>query len=74
MPGVYRYGINQLRAHLEPLVEKGLSSLLLFGVLEKLDKVSKRPVDEENNDCILNTGLHSLDITSFDTVQNTKNI
>lgn len=41
MPGVCRYGINQLRAHLEPLVKKGLSSLLLFGVLEKLDKVSR---------------------------------
>lgn len=43
MPGVSRFGINRLRAHLEPLVPKGLSSLLLFGVIDKLPKVSAFP-------------------------------
>ncbi|XP_044265673.1 delta-aminolevulinic acid dehydratase [Tribolium madens] len=38
MPGVSRYGINKLKDHLGPLVEKGLSSVLLFGVTEKLPK------------------------------------
>jgi delta-aminolevulinic acid dehydratase/porphobilinogen synthase len=41
MPGVSRYGINPLRVHLEPLVEKGLKSILLFGVVEKIEKVSQ---------------------------------
>lgn len=39
MPGVARYGINPLKKHLTPLVEKGLASILLFGVVEKLPKV-----------------------------------
>lgn len=34
MPGVKRMGINKLKQHLEPLVEKGLSSILLFGVVD----------------------------------------
>lgn len=38
MPGVARYGLNKLLAHLEPLVEKGLQSILLFGVIEKMPK------------------------------------
>lgn len=39
MPGVYRYGINQLENMLQPLVAKGLQSVLLFGVSQHLDKV-----------------------------------
>ncbi|GLV43772.1 Porphobilinogen synthase [Carabus blaptoides fortunei] len=38
MPGVFRYGVNKLKEHLTSLVEKGLSSLLLFGVPENLPK------------------------------------
>lgn len=38
MPGVARYGINKLKPHLEELVQKGLSSVILFGVIEKLNK------------------------------------
>ncbi|XP_058129946.1 delta-aminolevulinic acid dehydratase isoform X1 [Anopheles ziemanni] len=38
MPGVARYGLNKLLAHLEPLVGKGLQSILLFGVIEKMPK------------------------------------
>ncbi|XP_066584872.1 endoplasmic reticulum chaperone BiP [Prorops nasuta] len=38
MPGVYRYGINWLQKTLEPLVAKGLQSVLLFGVLKHLKK------------------------------------
>ncbi|XP_031849528.1 porphobilinogen synthase isoform X2 [Nomia melanderi] len=38
MPGVYRHGINQLRKMLEPLVSKGLQSILLFGVSKHLKK------------------------------------
>lgn len=41
MPGVSRFGVNSLRAHLEPLIAKGLSSILLFGVIEKLPKVNR---------------------------------
>lgn len=39
MPGISRLGINQAVKHLEPLVEKGLKSVLLFGVIETLPKV-----------------------------------
>lgn len=38
MPGVFRYGINELKAHLEPLVEIGLNSILIFGVVDKIPK------------------------------------
>lgn len=39
MPGVPRLGVNQVKKHLEPLVAKGLESVLLFGVTDKLSKV-----------------------------------
>lgn len=38
MPGVSRYGINRLRKMLQPLVSKGLQSILLFGVSKRLKK------------------------------------
>jgi len=38
MPGVCRFGINKLQLHLEPLVKMGLSSILLFGVVDRLPK------------------------------------
>lgn len=38
MPNVFRYGINQVQALLEPLVKKGLASVLLFGVVSNLPK------------------------------------
>lgn len=41
MPGVSRFGVNQALKHLEPLVANGLETILLFGVVESLTKVSK---------------------------------
>ncbi|XP_034230432.1 delta-aminolevulinic acid dehydratase [Thrips palmi] len=38
MPGVSRYGVNRLKEALEPIVKKGLKSILLFGVAESLPK------------------------------------
>lgn len=38
MPGVQRYGLNKLRAMLEPLVANGLASVLLFGTITDLPK------------------------------------
>lgn len=38
MPGVCRYGVTKLEAAIRPLVEAGLTSLLVFGVPEKLPK------------------------------------
>lgn len=40
MPGVMRFGIRRLREHLAPLYDKGLCSILLFGVIETLGKVN----------------------------------
>lgn len=39
MPEIHRLGINLLKEHLEPLIKLGLESVLLFGVLDKLEKV-----------------------------------
>ena len=39
MPGQARYGINKLRDAIKPLVEKGLKTVLIFGVPEKIQKV-----------------------------------
>lgn len=38
MPGVYRFGINQLLPYLESLVKNNLKSVLLFGVINELPK------------------------------------
>ena len=39
MPGQARYGVNKVCDMLHPLVEKGLESVLLFGVPSNLQKV-----------------------------------
>ena len=38
MPGVFRFGVNQLEGHLGPAIANGLSSILLFGVPAHLPK------------------------------------
>lgn len=38
MPGVARYGINTLRDAIKPLVEKGLKTVLIFGVPTNIKK------------------------------------
>lgn len=38
MPNVFRYGIKQLISVLSELVEKGLKSILIFGIIENLPK------------------------------------
>ncbi|XP_001353362.2 delta-aminolevulinic acid dehydratase [Drosophila pseudoobscura] len=56
MPGISRFGVNRLRDHLEPLVKKGLTSVLLFGVVESELK------DEEasNADSAVNPVVRAL--------------
>ena len=39
MPKIFRYGLNRIKEHLEPLIKKGLSSILVFGVIDQLQKV-----------------------------------
>lgn len=39
MPGVARFGINKIKEHLAASVANGLTSVLLFGVSDKLVKV-----------------------------------
>ncbi|GLH15958.1 Delta-aminolevulinic acid dehydratase [Gryllus bimaculatus] len=39
LPGVSRYGVSNLKEVLQPLIAKGLRSVLLFGVSENLVKV-----------------------------------
>ena len=45
LPGQKRWGINRLEGFLRPLVEKGLRSVILFGVPLELEKVSLRCLD-----------------------------
>jgi delta-aminolevulinic acid dehydratase/porphobilinogen synthase len=40
LPGQKRWGINKLEGFLRPLVDKGLRSVILFGVPLDLEKVS----------------------------------
>lgn len=40
LPGQRRWGVNRLEEFLGPLVEKGLSSVILFGVPVNVAKVS----------------------------------
>ena len=39
LPGQKRWGINRLEGFLGPLVKKGLHSVILFGVPQKMQKV-----------------------------------
>lgn len=39
MPGVFRFGVKKLILALKPLVERGLKSVLLFGVIDGSLKV-----------------------------------
>ncbi|XP_055298823.1 delta-aminolevulinic acid dehydratase [Sitodiplosis mosellana] len=56
MPGVSRFGVNQVVKHLEPLVEKGLKTVLLFGVIETLPKNSRG----SSADCAENPVVRAL--------------
>ncbi|KAJ3019594.1 hypothetical protein HKX48_001959 [Thoreauomyces humboldtii] len=49
LPGQYRFGVNTLRDHFAPLVAKGLSSVMLFGVptLTKKDATGTLADDPE---------------------------
>lgn len=40
MPGISRFGVKKLKEHLETAVQNGLKSLLIFGVIEQIPKVS----------------------------------
>ncbi|XP_043499887.1 endoplasmic reticulum chaperone BiP isoform X2 [Polistes fuscatus] len=50
MPGVHRYGINRLHEDLQPLISKGLQSILLFGVSKHLakDRIGSNADSREN--------------------------
>lgn len=54
MPGISRLGINKLKEHLAPLVQKGLKSILIFGVVssESKDSIGSY-ADNEKNPVIL---------------------
>jgi len=43
MPGVCRQGLTHVKSMLDPVVESGLKSILIFGVINKLPKVNKSP-------------------------------
>lgn len=53
MPGVSRFGINQLKTYLDPLVSAGLTSVLLFGVVDNAEKdVTGKSADAADNPII----------------------
>jgi len=45
LPGQRRWGVDRLEEFLSPLVEKGLRSVILFGVPMKSPKVSLTPIN-----------------------------
>lgn len=54
LPGVKRYGVNTLESALQPLVDNGLKSVLIFGVPEKATKdPTGSPADAADNPAIL---------------------
>ncbi|KAK4054619.1 Aminolevulinate dehydratase [Microbotryomycetes sp. JL221] len=58
LPGQKRWGINKLKGFLEPLVAKGLKSVILFGVPVKMKKDSRgSPADHPETPVILATNL-----------------
>lgn len=53
MPGVSRFGLNQLKLYLDPLVKNGLTSVLLFGVVENAEKdATGQSADSSDNPII----------------------
>ena len=53
MPGVYRFGLKKLMEHLNPLVDLGLSSILLFGVITNLPKDDHGTNADSNNNPVI---------------------
>ncbi|XP_054710237.1 delta-aminolevulinic acid dehydratase-like [Uloborus diversus] len=53
MPSVNRYGVNKLISHLHPLVDKGLSSVLLFGVVDSSVKDRTATTADQNENPVL---------------------
>ncbi|XP_065191753.1 delta-aminolevulinic acid dehydratase-like [Sycon ciliatum] len=49
LPGQYRYGINRLADGIRPLVEKGLKSVLLFGVPMNIEKDGRGSAADDRN-------------------------
>ena len=48
MPGVFRYSVDRLAFFLDPLVKRGLVSVLLFGLPSKKDKIGSAALEENS--------------------------
>lgn len=66
MPNVYRYGINKLIPALKELVDKGLKSILIFGVVETLEKVRWITPRSYFDSCWLNISWNLLWLKELD--------
>lgn len=53
MPSVYRFGLKKLMEHLNPLIEMGLSSILLFGVIDTLPKDDQGTNADSNSNPVI---------------------
>ena len=42
LPGIKRWGLNTIEGHLRPLIDKGLKSVLIFGIPKPSIKVNKQ--------------------------------
>ncbi|RMH54345.1 MAG: hypothetical protein D6679_13795, partial [Candidatus Hydrogenedentota bacterium] len=47
MPGISQFTVDRLEAHLEPLVSRGLASVILFGIPERKDAEGSGAWDEK---------------------------
>lgn len=53
MPGIKRFGVEMLQDHLTPLIKKGLSSVLLFGVITNLPKDERGSSADSSNSPVI---------------------
>ncbi|KAK3713441.1 hypothetical protein QZH41_012481, partial [Actinostola sp. cb2023] len=59
LPGQFRIGVNNLQQVVEPLIKKGLTSVLLFGVISRLKKDS-RGTNADSEECPTIVGIKKL--------------
>ncbi|KAL5038640.1 hypothetical protein BDV3_006234 [Batrachochytrium dendrobatidis] len=53
LPGQFRFGVNTLKDHFDPLIKKGLASIIIFGVPTSIEKDGRgSAADDENGPVI----------------------
>ncbi|KAJ1341836.1 hypothetical protein BSLG_003608 [Batrachochytrium salamandrivorans] len=59
LPGQFRFGINTLKESFEPLVKKGLATVLLFGVPTSIEKDARGSAADDENGPVIRLSVYS---------------